>query len=339
MRKIFVTITKLSAIVAIFAFLIARALNGSAFDRLNVASFNRVDLALGLFFNLAATTITIVRWRALVHALDMPLSMSNAMKFGFIGFMFNLSPIGIVGGDAVKIYLLSKHASAPIEKATASVILDRAIGLYAMFALGIVAAIASGLYADPSPTARLAWRGLVALTAISTICFAILMTSNGSQSRLVLWASKTRGIGKIVSKLTAATLAYRDRRRTLFYSFIATIFVHLGFAASLYFLAKGVFISAPSFIDHCALYCVGNVGSMIPLSAGPLEYFLDELYPLFPLVGGANGAEYFEKGAGMAIGVAFRLAAVIVALIGVVYYALARSDVKEARTETLSNSK
>ena len=92
------------------------------------------------------------------------------------------------------------------------------------------------------------------------------------------------------------------------------------------FFARALFGSVPSLIDHFILYCVGNVGSIIPLSAGPFEYFLDELYPLFTIV----GRESFEKGHGMTIGIAYRLATVFVALVGVVYYLLSRHDVRNA---------
>ncbi|MBQ1277945.1 MAG: flippase-like domain-containing protein [Thermoguttaceae bacterium] len=151
----------------------ARALQGSAFSELRVDARGIALLALGFLFNFVATTITILRWRALVQALDAPLSLVDALRFGFLGFAFNLSPLGVVGGDATKIVLVAKKTSISADAATASVVIDRFIGLYAMFALGLCVAFASGFYANPEPLARFAMQGLAVLTlgeAASTPC-------------------------------------------------------------------------------------------------------------------------------------------------------------------------
>jgi uncharacterized protein (TIRG00374 family) len=312
--------------VGLFSYLIARALQGSAFSELNVRALQLDYLALGFLFNLIATTITIIRWRTLVEALDTPLSLPNALKFGFIGFMFNLSPVGIVGGDAVKVYLLARRTRMPVERATASVVLDRVIGLYVMFILGLAVVFLTGFHHRTEPLALLATRGLVALTIATTIFMAFVVAPSSRKNMRLTIASKVPLVGGIMRKITAATLAYRHRRRVLFRAFLATFLVHFSFAISLYFLARGLFARGPSLIDHTILYCVGNVASVIPLSAGPFEYFLDELYPLFSIPGHAN----FEIGYGMTIGVAYRLSTVLVALVGVAYYFLSREDVAYA---------
>lgn len=326
MSKTLTFLVKLALIAGLFAYLIYRALQGSAFSELDARSVNISYIALGFFFNLAATTITIVRWRALVQALDVNLSLSDALKFGFIGFMFNLSPIGIVGGDAIKVVLLVQKNKVPVERATASVIIDRVLGLYAMFVLGLAIVFGTGFYASPSPTAKIATQGLVALTIATTVFLSFVVTSASEKNLRVRIASKIPFIGGIMKKLTSATLIYREHRKVLLLSFAATFLVHSFFAISLFFFARALFGSVPSLIDHFILYCVGNVGSIIPLSAGPFEYFLDELYPLFTIV----GRESFEKGHGMTIGIAYRLATVFVALVGVVYYLLSRHDVRNA---------
>lgn len=319
-------VLKLALIAGLFAYLIYRALQGSAFSELDARSVNIPYLLLGLFFNFVATVITIVRWRALVQALDVKLPMRDALKIGFIGFMFNLSPVGIVGGDAVKVVLLARKNKVPADRATASVVVDRVFGLYAMFVLGLIVLFGTGFYANPSPTARLATHGLVILAILTTIFLSVVVAPASKNHWRERLAAKIPFIGGVMRKVTAAMLVYRNKKKILFLSFLATFFVHSFFAVSLFFFAKALFGPAPSLIDHFILYCVGNVGSIIPLSAGPFEYFLDELYPLFDIV----GRTAFEKGHGMAIGVAYRLATVIVALVGVAYYLMSRDAVKEA---------
>ena len=302
MPKILSFFIKLSLIAGLFAYLIYRALQGSAFSELDAKSVNISYVILGFLFNLLATTITIVRWRALVEALGSPFPLNDALKYGFIGFMFNLSPVGIVGGDAVKVALIAKKNKIPVDRATASVVVDRVLGLYAMFVLGLFVLFFTGFYANPHPTAKLATRGLVILTLLTTAFLAVVVVPASKNNWREKTAERIPFIGGFMKKLTTATLIYGNKKKVLFFGL------------------------APTLINHFILYCVGNVGSIIPLSAGPFEYFLDELYPLFEIAGRTS----FEKGHGMAIGVAYRLATVAVALVGVFYYMIARSDVTKA---------
>lgn len=320
-RKILVAVVKLALIVALFSFLTIRALKSSAFSEINVDSRGACFLCAGFLFNLTATIVTIVRWRALLQALDAPLSLGDALRFGFLGFAFNLSPLGVVGGDATKIVLVAKKTSVSADVATASVVLDRFIGLYAMFALGLSVAFASGFYANPSPLARFTTQGLIALTLASTIFLTFVVWPPSRRRRRERLAGFLPVAGPLLQKATAATLLYRNRKRTLLAAFWATLVVHSLFALSLYCVARGVYIATPTLVDHFVLYCSANVGSTIPLSAGPFEYFLDELYPLF----NAASNLAFTQGYGATVGVVYRFATFGVAALGVVYYFTTRS--------------
>ncbi len=325
-KKVFVAAVKLSLIAALFFAMFARALEGSAFSELRVDGRGVALLGLGLLFNLVATTITIVRWRALVQALGAPLSLVDALRYGFLGFAFNLSPLGVVGGDATKIVLVAKKTSVSAEAAAASVVIDRFIGLYAMFALGLGVAFASGFYANPEPLARFAAQGLIALNLVSTLFLLAVVAPQSRRNRREKIAGAVPLVGALLQKATATALLYRERKATLFSAFVVTLVAHALFSTSLYCLAAGLYRSVPSLVDHIVLYCSANVGSTIPLSAGPFEYFLDELYPLF----NANSNREFSAGYGATIGVAFRLSAVCVAALGIAYYILSRRKAQTA---------
>ncbi len=316
LKKIVVAAVKLSLIAALFFFMTVRALQGSAFSELKIDARGVWFFAAGFLFSLVATAITVLRWRALVLALDAPLTLRDALRYGFLGFAFNLSPLGVVGGDATKIVLVAKKTSISADAATASVVIDRFIGLYAMFVLGLSVALASGFYANPEPLAQFAAQGLFALTLASTAFLAFVVLPPSQRRRREKIAGACPFVGPLLQKATAATLLYRRRKTTLLKAFAATLVVHALFSAALYCFAAGLYVNVPSLLDHVVLYCSANVGSIIPLSAGPFEYFLDELYPLFK----NDATVSFTQGYGAAIGVAYRLGAVAVALLGVVYY-------------------
>ncbi|MBQ9874104.1 MAG: flippase-like domain-containing protein [Thermoguttaceae bacterium] len=325
-KKTFLFIAKLGIVVAIFAYLVHRATKGSAFRDLDARSIDWLYLLLGFAFNLLATAATLVRWRALVEALGSKLPLSEALRYGFIGLLFNLSPLGIAGGDAVKAGLLVKNKRAPLDKALAGVVMDRVVGLYAMFVLGLIVVFATGFYANRSPVAQIATRGLVATTIATSVFLGIALTPSSKRNLRLTVAAATPLIGGALKKLTASTLIYSARKTVLFVSFLATLAIHSFFAVSLYFIARGLYGAVPSLVDHLSIYCVGNLGSIVPLSAGPFEYLVDELYPLFAVVGG----EPFDLGRGSVVGFAYRIAAALVSLVGMFAYRSSRSDVKEA---------
>jgi len=333
MSKLLLTTVKVVLIVGLFSYLTTRAFQGSAFSELSLRSLNPSLLILGFVLNLLATVITIVRWQALVKALGAKLSIQDALKFGFLGFMFNLSPVGIVGGDAIKTILLVKNTRVATDRAVASVIIDRVLGLYAMFLLGLAVIFSTDFYKRSDSVAGIASIGLVSLTAITTIFFLLVIAPASKNNWRVRLATNIPLLGSTLQKLTTVTLIYRNQKKTLFYSLLATFVVHTLFATSLYCFACGVFQRAPSFINHIILYCSANTGSIIPLSAGPFEYFLDELYPLFPIA----GRVCYEKGFGLTIGVIYRLATVGVALIGVAYYFFSPTDVRSTLQDSTDN--
>ncbi|MGN0930836.1 MAG: lysylphosphatidylglycerol synthase transmembrane domain-containing protein [Thermoguttaceae bacterium] len=326
MSKILLFFLKLFVIAAIFTFLIARAVKGSVLTSLTRNDIRIPLLLVGFFFNFLATATTLIRWRLLTLALGGDLSLSDAMRFGFIGFMFNLSPVGIIGGDAIKVYLLAKKNNTSVDDATAGVVVDRVIGLYTMFLMGLLFVIVTGFSVDASTFVRVIYTGLLALTALSTIFLAFFLIPSSSKNRRIHVINAIPFVGKFLAALTESIMKYQRKRRVLFYSFLLTVVVHCSFSVSLFYTARGIFAQAPSLIDHAVLYCVGNIGSIVPLSAGPLEYLLDELYPFFTTTN--NSA--IETGYGMTVGLTFRLLAVFVALVGVAFYLTSKKEVTEA---------
>jgi uncharacterized protein (TIRG00374 family) len=94
--------------------------------------------ALLLF--LSGSLVRAYRWGSLVWALGVPVTYWRLVDLYFVGAFFSLFlPTG-VGGDAVKMYELSRadHRAAP---AISSVLMDRFLGLFVLFALALLALI------------------------------------------------------------------------------------------------------------------------------------------------------------------------------------------------------
>ncbi len=113
LRKILITLAKIAGSLGIIGFLFYRAINApggrQAFVNMLAQQKAWGLLAAGFATLLAAILITVVRWWYLVRAVGIDFSLPDALRIGFLGYLFNLAPMGIVGGDLLKAWLLAKE--------------------------------------------------------------------------------------------------------------------------------------------------------------------------------------------------------------------------------------
>jgi uncharacterized protein (TIRG00374 family) len=82
------------------------------------------------------------RWQILVRDQGVNASLAELIALYFVGFLFNnLLPSGF-GGDAIKMYELSRRSQRGAE-AVSSVLVDRFMGLFALQAMGLIGLIFS----------------------------------------------------------------------------------------------------------------------------------------------------------------------------------------------------
>ncbi|MDO5580093.1 MAG: lysylphosphatidylglycerol synthase transmembrane domain-containing protein [Planctomycetia bacterium] len=326
LKNIIIGTLKFLLIFGIFAFLFWRAAQNDTFTALLEQKKNWNFLLLGFSLNFFGILLTFIRWKWLVRGLGIPIGYPEAIRLGFLGLIFNLLPMGIVGGDLVKGYLLARNYPAKKIEAAASVIVDRIIGLYIMFLLGFIMIWICGFVNNSNREARIAVGAIIWFFILSTIGIGFLLfpeSKAGLRRRII---KKIPFAGALLEKLTAAMQVYREHKILLLVSGSITFILHLCYGLSLYFLACGLFGYAPSILDHWVIYPISNTGTLIPLSAGPVEYFLDVLYPLFTI----PGHEAYRPGFGMIVGVAFRFTSLLVMGIGGIYYLAGRGEIAES---------
>ncbi len=93
-----------------------------------------------LLLLLSGSLVRAYRWGSLVWALDVPVSWWRLVGLFFVGAFFSQFLVTGVGGDAVKMYELARddHRAAA---AISSVLVDRFLGLFVLFAMALVALI------------------------------------------------------------------------------------------------------------------------------------------------------------------------------------------------------
>jgi uncharacterized protein (TIRG00374 family) len=316
MRRLLSILLQFLLIAGIFGFLFWNAAAATNAEGKNIFTVlleqpKRWHFLVAAFFaQLFGASITFLRWRWLVRTLGLQCSHKEAFRFGFIGLMLNLAPLGVVGGDAVKAVLIAQKNPDDKSQAVASVIIDRFIGLLVMFVCGALLICFTGFYAQPEFIAQFFTLLVFAFTAAGLLGSGIVFLPFFAKGHVERLIEKIPLCGKLGSKLVQSLLLYRNHKRCLLQSGLITVFVHFSFGVSLYCIAIALFPAVPSMVDHIMLHNVTNLTSMIPLAAGPYELVLEQLYQLYGTY----------VGMGLVVSLVFRLTTICVAAAGMVYY-------------------
>ncbi len=266
-KPVLINVIKLAISAGLIYYLFRQAMGGDDFDRLLNAPKDWAWLAVGFAACVGAFLISFFRWQLLVRALELPFSLLDAIRLGFIGLFFCVFTIGVVGGDALRAIYVCRQSPNKKAEAIASVVFDRVIGLLTMVTIAAVAfcRLNAGTLATPQGTAVLAIVGLVG--------FVFLLAVPALQRQPVL--AKILGrvlaipkLGPFARKLIDVVGVYRKRPGTILVSFLLSVAVNVCFAITIYAIAVGLGTPHPSLAEHFLIEPVAMVANSVPLPGG-----------------------------------------------------------------------
>lgn len=274
-------------------------------------------------------TLTFVRWYWLVKAQGFAFQLRDGLRLGFVGFLFNFVGPGGVGGDVIKAALLAKEQPSRRTTAVATVLLDRILGLLALFLIGACAAWFR--WDDIRENTELV--GVVWLLAVGSVAgvvgFVLMLIP--AVTRHGIWTPFTRlpVVGKGIGELITDVQLYQSQRGVLFAALGLSMVGHFGMIASFYFSAQSVGVGTfvPSFSAHLFFIPAAEfLGVIIPVPGGmgALEFAVSRFYQH------AGAAE----GTGILTCLAYRAVTLVIALIGAGYYLAARREIDQALHST-----
>lgn len=331
MKKHALNIVKWGISLAIIIFLINSVVqkNPDTFSRLRDEPKDWPLLAAALGCLTVAVTLTFVRWFWLVRALDLPFRFSDALRLGFIGYMFNLVSLGSVGGDLFKAVFLAREQPERKTEAVATIMFDRFIGLYGMLILASIVMLnldvsQFGDTADELAAIRIfTWAATAGVSAI----YAALLLPFFLRGPIVDWFCRIPKIGPTIRKLVDAALVYRQQRDVLWMCILLTIGIHCLVVLMFYFCSRALPDEAPSLVGQFAVVPIGMLSGAIPLPGGGLGAFEAVMEMLYATISPVTPA---PVGQGLLIALTYRVLTICVSLIGVGYYLRGRREVDEA---------
>jgi uncharacterized protein (TIRG00374 family) len=272
-----------------------------------------------------AILLTFLRWYCLVAAQRLKFTVRDAMRLGFIGYLFNFVGPGSVGGDLVKAELLAKEQPDRRTTAVATVLLDRILGLLALFMIGACAA----WWQWDALQQRVELQAIVGLLVVGStaglIGLGLMMIPAVTHSRVWTWIGRLPVIGHLIAELVEGVRLYQTQRRVLFLALGISLLGHLGTISSFYFSARAISGTKffPTYAQHLFFIPAGELAGIVPLSPGGLgllEGAIDSLYEL-------NGA---AVGTGLLTVLAYRAVTIMISLIGAGYYFSSRREIDQA---------
>jgi len=301
----------------------------SGIERLRGREIQWTLLLVGFALATSAIVITFVRWFLLVWALDIPFRIGDALRLGFIGFLFNYVAPGGAGGDLFKAVMIAREHPKRRAVAVSTIALDRMIGMLALFIVGATASMFPTRVVAQTPFRPIMIAYIVGGVG-GLIGLAVMLHPAVPRSRWLNKLIHLKFVGHIIGELINALLMYQSRRRVLIAAVLLSVPGHLGILSSFYFCSRALFPaeSVPNYVEHLqivpAAELAGVLAFFMPGGVGALEEALAWFYTLADCAADD----------GFLAAIAFRGLTILIALIGVGYYFAARRDINKALDES-----
>lgn len=319
-RSTLIAVARIAIPVAIIAYLLWR-IEPAQWQQLRDQPKQYGWLVAALLVAIGAMAVSFARWCLLVRCQGIELTMLEAFRLGSICFLLSFVSVGSVGGDLFKAIFLARRRPGRKVAAVASVVVDRACGLYAL-----VLIVCTGLLlADSSATLGLAQIKVVsiALLVIGTAVLLVLVLGGKSVDQ---WISRWehRGMfGRLLSHIGPPLRMFHTHPVGLAVAIMMSLIVQGSFVLAVYFIAIGLYPSCPSLVEHAVIVPVGMLASALPLTPagiGVFEVAIESLYRLVPATPTAAS--------GTLVALVYEMVKLVMAVLATLFYWTANDEVR-----------
>ena len=323
MKRLLLALLKIGISAGILTWLFVQAQRNAVFADLWERPKNWGLLVASFALSFAAVVVTLVRWHYLVRALGVPVTLRQTLRVGFLGYLFNLAPMGIVGGDILKAVMLGHQQPRYRAESLASVFVDRALGLYVLFLVASGAILATRFWEIASAAVVIICKSTVGVSVAGAVAIAATLGPDFTRGKSLEWMASIPYLGRPLAKLVTAVRMYRLRLGTLAVATLMSVAVHTLFATSVFLIAAALYDRHHTLGVHLVVSPISAATGVLPVNLGPFEGVLNFLYTAVPLADGA----YLPSGQGLVVALGYRIGTVLIAAVGLVYYLAGRREV------------
>jgi uncharacterized protein (TIRG00374 family) len=290
-------------------------------------------MTIAFVLAMAAMMLTFYRWYLLVWAQDFPFTVRDAMRLGYIGYLFGYVAPGAAGGDVFKAGMIATEQTSRRMVAAATVLLDRILGVLALFMVGAFATFFQDRRllqnADVRMCVGLLWIGTIG----GIVGLGVMLHPAFPRSRIFHRLVRIPKVGNVIGSLINAVLLYQQRRAIVVLTVLISIVGHFGTLSSFYFCALAINAgnAAPGYWTQLLLIPGAELFAFVvpvPGGIGALEGAIQYYYVVANAALGQAGVTAAQAGAaGLGAALANRLATVLIVAIGAGYYMMARGEI------------
>jgi uncharacterized protein (TIRG00374 family) len=239
-----------------------------------VREADRKYLLAAVFIIPLSFLLTSIRWHLLLESLEIRLSPFRTFVLNCVGAFYNAFMPGTTGGDLVKAYYASRHTTHR-TRAVLSVIIDRIIGLLALFIVGGTMAAYQWHIPDCRRVAVASW-GVLACVAAGCVVFYSRLLRRFTGLDFIL---RRLPMQRHVAKVVEAMEIYRHRPLPILMALLLSFPVHITAILSATFAGWAFGLKMPVFYYWVVVPVIALVGAVpiSPQGIGVMEAFAVEL--------------------------------------------------------------
>lgn len=218
-----------------------------------------------------------VKWRILLVAQGIGVSFWECVRAYFVGSFFGLILPTSVGSDVVRLASLTIREGER-EKVAASIIIEKVLGMMAIFTLGTFSVFLLAIKIDD-----VHWRHFFFILAILLVLVLLFIGS----LFFPLFQKVIRGNGKFSKKIASLVEAYqqfRTLRKEMFLFYIVSIVEQMMPVIVTYLLAEALNFST-DFLHYLMVVPLIFIVARLPISVDGLGLLEAMYFLLLPLIG------------------------------------------------------
>jgi glycosyltransferase 2 family protein len=239
---------------------------------------------LGMVVLLASMIVQGLRWWQLLKTQDIRFSFLKTLQLTWIGQFFAAVLPGMAGGELARGYYIFHEVPSARTAGVSTVLVDRALGLYAFLFLGIIALSAQliGHKGAASPVFDLGLWNLLLFVGVSLVFLALtLRRSRGAVLKLL--PSGLRAV------LDATLSAYSTRGRAMAICFVLSLLAGIMVIGSFQIASR--ITHSPLSWEQVVLVCpLVFIAAILPISPGGIGIGETAASLLFARFGVETGA-------------------------------------------------
>jgi len=281
-------------------------------------------LAIAFVIALSAVSLSFARWCLLVRCQGISLSMVQAFRISAICFLFNFISVGSVGGDLFKALFLARGRPGKHVEAVASVLVDRAVGLFGLVLIVTAAIIVTdpaGSTTDTQTRLDQIKFATAVLVSAGTACLLCLVFGGKQIDKFIVRSRTIPGVGAMLATIAAPLRMFREHRLGLLLAIVMSLGVHLLIVVSMYLIARGLYSNPPTFSDHLVIVPIGMLAAAMPIAPaglGVFEAVIQWLYEVIPAKP--------TLASGTLVALVFELVKITMAIVGTIFYWSAKEE-------------